>query len=158
GLVTPVRALVFGILLGVVATVWLVFAVNALSAALALGAIAFYVLVYTYYLKRHTWQNIVIGGAAGAAPTLIGWTAVTGHLDSVQPIFLFLIVFWWTPPHFWALALVLEDDYREAGVPMLPVVQGANATKIQILLWAISLVALTILFAGEAHLGALYFA
>src|SRR5205814_348485 len=86
------------------ATVWLVFTVNPLSAALAVGAIAFYVLVYTYYLKRNTWQNIVIGGAAGAAPTLIGWAAVTGNLHSLQPIFLFLIVFWWTPPHFWPSA------------------------------------------------------
>ena len=156
GQVAPQRAVVFGVLLGVAASAWLVLTVNVLAAALALGAIAFYVGIYTYWLKRNTWQNIVIGGAAGAAPTLIGWAAVTGALDSVEPLFLFLIVFWWTPPHFWALALVLEDDYRAAGVPMLPVVQGANATKVQILLWAVSLLALTVLFAGVAHLGAIY--
>ncbi len=163
GLVTPVHALRFGLVLGVLATAWLVVVVNPLSAALGLGAIAFYVLVYTYYLKRHSWQNIVIGGAAGAAPTLIGWTAVTGQLhltslESLPPIFLFLIVFWWTPPHFWALSLVLEDDYRAAGIPMLPVVQGRNATKVQILLWAVMTVALTILFAAVADLGLIYFA
>jgi protoheme IX farnesyltransferase len=161
GVVTPLHALRFGLVLGVVATVWLWTAVNALSAMLAVGAIAFYVVVYTYFLKRHSWQNIVIGGAAGAAPTLIGWTAVTNSLDltsleSLPPIFLFLIVFWWTPPHFWALSLVLEDDYRAAGVPMLPVVQGRNATKLQILLWAVMTAALTILFAGVADLGWVY--
>jgi protoheme IX farnesyltransferase len=156
GLVTPERALWFGLALGVISAVWLVATVNLVSSMLAVGAIGFYVVIYTYYLKRHTWQNIVIGGAAGAAPTLIGWTAVTGHLDSLQPIFLFLIVFWWTPPHFWALAIVLEDDYREAGVPMLPVVQGARATKVQIMLWAVMLTALTVLFAGVSTLGAIY--
>jgi protoheme IX farnesyltransferase len=156
GLVPPQRAVVFGIALGMVASAWLVLTVNVLAAALAVSAIAFYVGIYTYWLKRSTWQNIVIGGAAGAAPTLIGWAAVTGRLDSVVPLFLFLIVFWWTPPHFWALALVLEDDYRAAGVPMLPVVQGENATKVHILLWAVMLVALTVLFAGVAHLGGIY--
>jgi protoheme IX farnesyltransferase len=105
----------------------------------------------------------VIGGAAGAAPGLIGWTAVTGSLDvtspeSLTPIFLFLIVFWWTPPHFWALSLVLEEDYRQAGIPMLPVVQGRNATKVQIVLWAVMVVALTILFAvvADPDLGPIY--
>ena len=156
GMVPPMQAMRFGLALGVLAAVWLVITVNPISAALAVGAIAFYVVIYTYYLKRHTWQNIVIGGAAGAAPTLIGWTAVTGALDSIEPIFLFLIVFWWTPPHFWALSLVLEDDYRDAGVPMLPVVQGKNATKVQIVLWAIMTVALTVLFAGVARLGWVY--
>jgi protoheme IX farnesyltransferase len=163
GLVTPVRAMRFGLVLGAVAAVWMQLAVNTLSAVLAVGAIAFYVFVYTYYLKRHSWQNIVIGGAAGAAPTLIGWTAVTGSLDltsieSLPPIFLFLIVFWWTPPHFWALSLVLEDDYRAAGIPMLPVVQGRNATKVQILLWSVMTVALTVLFAGVADLAWIYLA
>lgn len=156
GRVPPRHAVVFGIVLGIVASVWLVLTVNVLAAVLTLGAIGFYVGIYTYWLKRNTWQNIVIGGAAGAAPTLIGWAAVTGALDSVEPLFLFLIVFWWTPPHFWALALVLEDDYRAAGIPMLPVVQGERATKVQILLWAVMLVALTVLFAGVANLGAVY--
>ena len=156
GLVTPQRALWFGLVLGVLAAIWLVVMVNPMSALLAVGAIGFYVVIYTLLLKRSTWQNIVIGGAAGAAPTLIGWTAVTGQLDSLAPIFMFLIVFWWTPPHFWALALVLEDDYREAGVPMLPVVQGDQATKVQILLWAVMLTALTVLFAGVSNLGVIY--
>ncbi len=116
GSVPPRNAAVFGIALGVIAVIWLAVTVNALAAVLSLGAIGFYVLIYTYYLKRHTWQNIVIGGAAGAAPALIGWAAVTGNLSSLEPVFMFLIVFWWTPPHFWALALVLEDDYRERRV------------------------------------------
>jgi protoheme IX farnesyltransferase len=156
GSVTPRRAAIFGIAIGALSVVWLTLTVNILSAVLALAAIGFYVGVYTYYLKRHTWQNIVIGGAAGAAPTLIGWTAVTGSLDSLQPVFMFLIVFWWTPPHFWALSLVLEDDYRAAGVPMLPVVRGVHETKRQIVLWSVMLVALTVLFAGIADLDAVY--
>ena len=158
GLVSPGRAAIFGIMLAVVSTVWLVLLVTVLAALLSVAAIAFYVLVYTYYLKRSTWHNIVIGGAAGAAPTLIGWAAVTGDLYSLEPIFLFLIVFWWTPPHFWALALVLKDDYEAAGVPMLPVVRGDDETKLQILLWSVMLVALTIVFAGIAPLGPIYLA
>jgi protoheme IX farnesyltransferase len=158
GSVTPHRAAVFGVVIGVLSVIWLSLTVNVLAAVLALAAIAFYVLIYTYYLKRSTWQNIVIGGAAGAAPSLIGWAAVTGNLSSLEPIFMFLIVFWWTPPHFWALSLILEDDYRAAGVPMLPVVRGVTETKRQIVLWAIMLVALTILFAGVADLGGIYLA
>ena len=156
GVVTPQRALWFGVALGVLAAIWLYALVNVMSAILAVAAIGFYVVIYTLLLKRNTWQNIVIGGAAGAAPTLIGWTAVTGQLDSLAPIFMFLIVFWWTPPHFWALALVLEDDYRDAGVPMLPVVQGDRATKVQILLWSVMLTALTVVFAGVSNLGSIY--
>lgn len=156
GAVSAGQAAVFGIVLGVISVVWMIATVNLLAALLSLGAIAFYVVIYTYLLKRNTWQNIVIGGAAGAAPTLIGWAAVTGDVASLEPIFMFLIVFWWTPPHFWALALVLEDDYRAAGVPMLPVVRGVAETKRQILLWSVMLVALTVLFAGVAELNAVY--
>ena len=155
GIVSPRRAALFGIALGALSAVWLAVTVNVVSAALALGALAFYVLVYTYYLKRSTVQNIVIGGAAGAAPPLIGWAAVTGTV-SLEAVFLFLIVFYWTPPHFWALALVLEDDYRAAGVPMLPVVRGELETKRQIVLYSIMLVALTVLFAGVADLAGIY--
>ena len=124
---------------------------------LAVGAFGFYVLVYTSYLKRSTVQNIVIGGAAGAAPPLIGWAAVTGEIG-IEAIFLFLIVFYWTPPHFWALALVFSDDYRRAGVPMLPVVRGEGETKRQILLYSLMLVALTLAFTAIADLQAIYFA
>jgi len=157
GSVTPQRAAVFGLTIGLLSVVWLTLTVNALAALLSLAAIGFYVGVYTYYLKRHTWQNIVIGGAAGAAPALIGWAAVTGDINSLSPVFMFLIVFWWTPPHFWALSLILEKDYRAAGVPMLPVVRGVEETKRQIVLWSVMLVALTILFTGVADLGAVYF-
>lgn len=156
GTVSPAHAAVFGLILGTVSVAWMALTVNFLAALLSLGAIGFYVVIYTYLLKRSTSQNIVIGGAAGAAPTLIGWAAVTGDLASLEPVFMFLIVFWWTPPHFWALALVLEDDYRAAGVPMLPVVRGVEETKRQILLWSIMLVALTTLFAGIAELNAVY--
>ena len=156
GSMAPRNAAVFGFALGVIAVVWLTLTVNVLTALLSLAAIAFYVVVYTYYLKRNTWQNIVVGGAAGAAPALIGWAAVTGDIASLEPVFMFLIVFWWTPPHFWALSLVLEEDYRAAGVPMLPVVRGVAETKRQIVLWSVMLVALTIIFAGVAELEAVY--
>ena len=128
-----------------------------LTAVLALGALGFYVLVYTYYLKRATVQNIVLGGAAGAAPPLIGWAAVTGEIG-IEAVFLFLIVFYWTPPHFWALALVFSDDYERAGVPMLPVVRGEAETKRQIVLYSLMLVALTLAFTAIADLSAIYFA
>ena len=152
GAVAPLQAARFGLVLSALAGGWLVLTVNGLAALLALGAIAFYVVVYTYWLKRSTWQNIVIGGAAGAAPALIGWAAVTGDLGSVVPFFMFVLVFWWTPPHFWALALVLEEDYRAAGVPMLPVVRGADETRLQILVWSIAVASLTLLFAPVARL------
>ena len=157
GHVTPERALRFGLLLGALSAVWLTLTVNLISAILALAAIAFYVVIYTYYLKRQTVQNIVLGGAAGAMPPVIGWAAVTGDVTLV-PVLLFFVVFYWTPPHFWALSLILEDDYREAGVPMLPVVHGVGATKHLILLYSMLLVTLTILIAGAADLGAFYLA
>lgn len=156
GQVPPERAVVFGIVLGVAASAWLVVTVNVLAAALALGAIAFYVGIYTYWLKRNTWQNIVIGGAAGAAPTLIGWAAVTGALDSVEPVFLFLIVFWWTPPHFWALAIARRSDYERAEIPMLPVTHGEDLTKTFVVYYTILLMIVTVLPYLTGMAGVLY--
>ena len=118
--------------------------VNPLTAALALGGGLFYVVVYTWWLKRRTVQNIVIGGAAGAIPPLVGWAAVTGEVG-LPALFMFAIVFYWTPPHFWALALLTKDDYAEAGVPMLPVVRGDQETARQIALYTVLLVGLTLL-------------
>jgi protoheme IX farnesyltransferase len=155
GTIAPRSAAIFGLLLGVVAAAWLTLMVNAISAALAIGALAFYAGIYTYYLKRSTVQNIVIGGAAGAAPPLIGWAAVTGSVE-VEAALLFLVVFYWTPPHFWALALFTSDDYRAAGVPMLPVVHGVEETKRQILLYSWLLVPLTVIFGAAAELRAIY--
>ena len=157
GVVAPRNVLIFGVVLGVIAAIWLAATVNALSAALAIGALGFYVIVYTYYLKRSTVQNIVIGGAAGAAPPLIGWAAVTGTVE-VEALLLFLVVFYWTPPHFWALALFTSDDYRAAGVPMLPVIRGEEETKRQILLYSFLVVAITVIYGAAAGLGAIYLA
>ena len=157
GVLEPAQALAFGLALAAASGVWLTLAVNALAAALAVGAFAFYAVVYTYVLKRSTVQNIVVGGAAGAAPPLIGWAAVTGEVG-LEAVFLFLIVFYWTPPHFWALSLVLADDYRRAGVPMLPVVRGERETKRQIGLYSLMMTALTLAFAAFAGLGAIYLA
>jgi protoheme IX farnesyltransferase len=140
GRVSEMAALVFGITIGVLSvTIFAVF-VNLLSAALAAAAILFYVCVYTMWLKRTTPQNIVIGGAAGAVPVLIGWTAVTNSL-SLTPVLMFLIIFLWTPPHFWAVSLVLKKDYERAGVPMLPVVRGETETYRQIILYTLVLIA-----------------
>ena len=157
GAVPPRHAAVFGVVLAAAGTLWLALTVNLLAAALAAGAVAFYAVVYTYYLKRWTVHNIVIGGAAGAAPPLIGWVAVTGELGATG-LLLFLIVVTWTPPHFWALALTLTDDYRRAGVPMLPVVRGEAETKRQILLYSWLLVALTIILWAVAQLSFIYLA
>ncbi len=117
---------------------------NLLAASLALLALLFYVFVYTMWLKRSSMQNIVIGGAAGAIPPLVGWAAVTGSID-ITAIFLFAVVFYWTPPHFWALSLLLKGDYARAGVPMLPVVQGDRQTRYQIVLYTIVLCLVTVL-------------
>jgi protoheme IX farnesyltransferase len=133
------------------------FAVNPLSAFLTLGAFAFYVGVYTLILKRNTSMNIVIGGAAGAMPPMIGWTAVTNSL-SIEAVLMFLIVTMWTPPHFWALSINYSSDYKRAGVPMLPVVAGLDATKRQILAYTLGLVAVTIALWAFSDLGALYLA
>ena len=157
GSLTPSRALAFGLALGAISAIWLTLTVNLLAALLALAALGFYVLVYSYYLKRNTTQNIVLGGAAGAAPPVIGWAAVTGEVG-IEALFLFLIVFYWTPPHFWALALVLSDDYERAGVPMLPVVRGEAETKRQIVLYTLMLIGLTLAFTLIGGLSLIYFA
>jgi protoheme IX farnesyltransferase len=150
GKVQPTQALIFGLILGVGSCVIFSLFVNLLSAALALGAILFYVVIYTLWLKRSTAQNIVIGGAAGAVPVLIGWAAATNSV-SLSAIWLFAIVFYWTPPHFWALSLLIEKDYANANVPMLPVMMGHRETHKQILLYSLLLLAVTlVLFAIHA--------
>jgi protoheme IX farnesyltransferase len=141
GRLAPGEALAFGLTLATFSVVVLGLLVSVFAAALLALTIAFYVVVYTMWLKRTTPLNIVIGGAAGALPPLIGWTAVTGHF-AVEPVVLFLIIFFWTPPHFWALALYRTEDYARAGVPMLPVVAGAPETRRQILLYTLILVPL----------------
>lgn len=145
GSVSPAAAGTFGLVLGLLSGVWLALTVNLLAAALAIGAFLFYTLVYTLYLKRTTVHNTVLGGVAGAAPALIGWVAVTGELN-IEGVYLFMIVFFWQPPHFWALALGLTEEYRAAGIPMLPVVAGERRTKQQIVLYAVLTAALTLLF------------
>jgi protoheme IX farnesyltransferase len=155
--VEPERAVVFGIVLGALAFGVLAYFVNLLSAFLALLAIAFYVGVYTIMLKRSTPQNIVIGGAAGALPPVIGWTAVTGNIG-VPALLLFALVFYWTPPHFWALSMRIRKDYAAAGVPMLPVVRGIAETSRQIGLYTILLVAISLVFFAVARMGAIYLA
>ncbi|MEA2581647.1 MAG: heme o synthase [Actinomycetota bacterium] len=153
--VTPERALRFGFFLGALSFFFLAILVNTVAASLALSAIAFYVFVYTMWLKRSTAQNIVIGGAAGAAPALIGWAAVTGGL-ALPAWILFAIVFVWTPPHFWALAMRYEGDYAAAGVPMLPVVRGQDETRRQIFLYSLLLFAVTIALWPLGHMGTVY--
>jgi heme o synthase len=153
--VTPASALRFGVVLGVIAFVWLALTVNLLAAGLAVSAILIYVFVYTLGLKRRSPQNIVIGGAAGCMPVLVGWAAVTGTVE-LPALVLFAIVFAWTPPHFWALALRFRDDYQRAAVPMLPVVRSARDTAVQILLYALLLVALTLMFGPLAGMGLIY--
>ena len=139
GRVTRPEALAFGMTLAFFAVMTLGILVNWYAGALLAFTIFFYVVIYTMALKRWTAQNIVIGGAAGALPPVVAWAAATGSL-SVEPLLLFLIIFFWTPPHFWALALFRNDDYARAGVPMLPVVAGPDATRLQILLYTIVLV------------------
>jgi protoheme IX farnesyltransferase len=153
--IEPDRALAFGYALGAIAFVFLGMTVNVLAAALALSALLFYVVVYTLLLKRTTPQNIVIGGAAGAVPVLVGWAAVKGSLG-LPPVILFAIVFMWTPPHFWALSMRYRTDYAAAGVPMLPVVRGERATTRSILLYTIVLVGVTLVLYPVARMGAIY--
>jgi protoheme IX farnesyltransferase len=143
GRIAPTYALEFGLALSAASFVLLASAVNALTATLALVGNLFYVLIYTRWLKRSTTQNIVIGGAAGAVPPLVGFAAATGNL-TVPAALLFAIVFFWTPPHFWALALLIKRDYAAAGIPMLPVVRGERETVRQIVLYSFVLVAVTI--------------
>jgi protoheme IX farnesyltransferase len=153
--VTPESALGFGYVLGAASFFWLGSTVNVLAAMLALSAILFYVLVYTLWLKRSTAQNIVIGGAAGAVPVLVGWAAVTGTL-SWPALLMFAVVFMWTPPHFWALSMRYARDYADAGIPMLPVVKGARETTWTILVYSVALVAVTLVLWPVAGMGAIY--
>jgi len=143
GRIEPGAALGYGVTLAVGSVIIMGLAVNLIAAAVLALSIGFYVFVYTMWLKRRTPQNIVIGGAAGAFPPVIGWAAVTGSVDLI-PLVLFGIIFIWTPPHFWSLALWANDDYRRAGVPMLPVVAGARVTRRQIVLYTLVLVPLTL--------------
>jgi heme o synthase len=142
GRVSPTAAVTFGITLQVLSFVLLSLTVNVLAATLALGGFVGYVGVYTMWLKRRTWHNIVIGGAAGAMPPLVAWAAVRGSL-SWTAVYLFAIVFYWTPPHFWALSLLMKDEYAEVDVPMLPVVRGEHETRKQILLYTLLLYAVS---------------
>ena len=155
GRIEPGRALEFGLTLSAFSFVLLASTVNVLTAALALAGNLFYVLVYTRLLKRSTPQNIVIGGAAGAVPPLVGWAAATGNL-TLPALWLFLIVFFWTPPHFWALALLIKDAYSNANVPMLPVVRGERETLRQIVLYTLVLIAVTLIPVATGTFGALY--
>jgi protoheme IX farnesyltransferase len=155
GRLAPVAVLAFGIALAVAATGLLAHFVNVLTAALALAGFYFYVLIYTRWLKRSTPHNIVIGGAAGAFPPLVGWAAVTGRVDLVA-VYLFLIIFYWTPPHFWALALLKQRDYGRAGVPMAPLVWGERVTADQMLWYTVILCALTLLPVTFGAFGIVY--
>ncbi len=155
GVIGPGEALVFALVLELAAFALLWSRVNLLSAVLAVSATAFYVFVYTLWLKRTSTSNIVIGGAAGAVPVLVGWAAVTGSL-SLAPLVLFAVIFVWTPPHFWALAVRYRDDYAAADVPMLPAVASLHTTAVHILRYSLVLWALTLVFAAAAGMGWLY--
>jgi len=157
GEITPRNALIFAIGLEVAAAAWLSLVVNPLSAALAVAATLFYVLVYTIWLKRTSTQNIVIGGAAGAVPVLVGWAAVTNRL-AVAPFVMFAIIFAWTPPHFWALAIRYREDYAAADVPMLPVVASFDDTAKRIVAYTVVLWAVSLAFWPLGHMGYLYLA
>jgi heme o synthase len=157
GRIAPARALEFGVALSALSFVVLVSFVNVLAALLAVAGNLFYVLVYTRLLKRSTPQNIVIGGAAGAVPPVVGWAAATGNL-ALPALFLFLIVFYWTPPHFWALALLIKRDYEEARIPMLPVVKGERETARSIFRYSLVLVGISLLPVATQTLGPVYLA
>jgi len=144
GQISERAAITFAALLGLAAMTLLAFLVNLLTAVLTFGSLIGYAVVYTVWLKRATSQNIVIGGAAGAAPPVLGWTAVTGSVDP-NALLLFLIIFVWTPPHFWALAIARREDYARAGIPMLPVTHGVEFTRLQVLLYSVLLVVVTLL-------------
>lgn len=155
GEIAPGSALRFGVVLGLAGFAWLWATTNLLAASISTAALVFYVLVYTLALKRSTTQNIVIGGAAGAAPVLVGWAAVTGTL-SIPAWVLFLVVFYWTPPHFWALALRYREDYARAGVPMLPVAAGVEATTRRMLLYTGLMVGVSLLLVPLASMSWIY--
>jgi len=156
GRIAPRAALTFGITLGALGFCVLALGANLLAASLATVALLFYVLVYTMWLKRSSPSNIVIGGAAGAIPPMVGWAAVTGHL-SLAAIFMFAIIFYWTPPHFWALALLIRNDYERVRVPMLPVIAGTKETRQHIVLYTLLLVVVTVLPFLTRSFGWLYF-
>jgi len=155
GAISPRAALVFGGVLGVLSALWLALLVNLLSAALSLGAILLYVVFYTMVLKRRTSQNIVWGGVAGCMPVLIGWSAVTGSL-AWPALVLFMIIFFWTPPHYWPLSMRFKDEYAAAGVPMLPVVANDDAVARQVLLYTWAVVATSLVLVPVAGMGWLY--
>jgi protoheme IX farnesyltransferase len=155
GRISPAAGLAFGIALGLLAFAIFWYRINALSAWLALSGLLFYIFIYTIWLKRSSPQNIVIGGAAGAFPPLVGWVAVTGRLD-LAAIYLFAIIFYWTPPHFWALALIKQGEYARAGVPMLPVIHGEQRTKFEMLAYTLILLPLSLMPAFFGALGAFY--
>jgi heme o synthase len=157
GRIAPAAALTFGCCLAALSFLELSLTVNVLAASLALAGFLGYVLVYTVWLKRRTPQNIVIGGAAGAVPPLVGWAAVTGSV-SATAVLLFFIVFFWTPPHFWALSLLMKEEYEKVGVPMLPVVRGEAETRRQILLYSVLLYAVTQLPFCAGGFGGIYLA
>ena len=155
GRLEPRHALYFGVLLGALSFAIFALGVNMTAALLAMAGLLGYVFVYTMWLKPSTTQNIVIGGAAGAVPPLVGWAAAAGHLDP-SAFYLFAIVFYWTPPHFWALALLIKDDYARTGIPMLPVVEGEPETRRQILLYGWLLMAITVLPLAGGLFGVVY--
>jgi protoheme IX farnesyltransferase len=157
GRVAPTAALVYGCVLSALSFLLLALTVNLLAAVLALTGFVGYTVMYTVWLKRRTWQNIVWGGAAGAVPPLVGWAAVTGGLSGTA-IYLFAIVFFWTPPHFWALSLLMKDEYARVGIPMLPVVRGETETRRQIVLYTLLLYAVTQLPFCAGGFGAVYLA
>ena len=155
GVLTSTEALSFAIAIEAIAFVWLWIFVNLLSAVLAASACLFYVFVYSLWLKRSSTSNIVIGGAAGAVPVLIGWSSVTNSIDW-PPIILFLVIFLWTPPHFWALAIRYKDDYSNAEVPMLPVIEGTKVTGYRMVLYAFQVWAASLIFVPVAEMGVVY--
>ena len=153
---SPLEALIFGVVLNALGFLVFIYWANPLSAILAITGTLFYVFVYTMFLKRNTPQNIVLGGAAGAIPPLVGYAAVTGTV-SVSAVYLFLIIFFWTPPHFWALALMIKDDYERAGIPMLPVVKVVEHTKRSIFAYTVFLIGLSLMFTWAQGMGWVYF-
>jgi len=155
GRISPAHGLAFGVGLGALAFAIFWYLVNPLSACLALAGLLFYVFIYTIWLKRTTAQNIVVGGAAGAFPPLVGWAAMTGRID-LAAIYLFAIIFYWTPPHFWALALIKQGEYAKAGVPMMPVVRGERRTKVEMLIYTLVLIPLTVMPSFFGALGPFY--
>jgi protoheme IX farnesyltransferase len=155
GIVSPREGLVFGLTLAVVSTLWFGLLVNWLSAALSLGALLFYVIVYTMILKRRTSQNIVWGGIAGCMPVLIGWSSVTNSM-SWAPVVLFLVMFFWTPPHYWPLSMKVKDDYARVGVPMLPVVASNQVVAKQVVIYSWVMVAVSLLLTPMGYTGWFY--